>query len=599
MNKLARPTDLLRHTWRRIPVALFSLGAALIFASCEREVVEGKYSGEPFVVKFSVTADDYDGEEAAARGYNTASSGPETVAIPFQEGGDLYMFATLEADPVPATRANVPLSVGALIRIMAFKQGSQYPDVTAEYEVLTDGDLRKRSGLDNYQEGDYRFVAYTYNSASQIPTYNSGLTETIVEPPHDLIVGVREQHISPSKPDISIPLKHRYSRLKVIVNTEQYNGANNKVRNAPTALIDPGFSAEMNYKTTNFSKLNLTSAQLINTPNWAGLGTSEVTSPTIIVFTNENPVTTILLGSFFMVNGHSLVPPTARFVKKLYPGISYTLKVRIKQTQWALSNIYWNEGKKAIMFDAEKVDNDEDKLKQQKRGIYFKWGSLIGVWPYQVGGSNVFNPLHSLLYMPNPNVNDAWGLITTTAGQQSGAFPGNQWTDISYIADNVTSSDRKNRYVTEHPDFGKRTGDICRYLSGKTYTPPGNWRLPTSEEYGTDLTSAWQENKEWFPVAGSISGIPFRVDAGMELIHIGGHYHDMFFPAAGYRDAAGTRTGVESMQAYWTSSAAPDASKAYCVFNLSGTTGNIHPDFQIDRNSALSVRCIRMLPGEQ
>jgi hypothetical protein len=579
MNNLTKPTSRFRQPWRLLSLAL-SLGAAFLFFSCDKETPNGDIpSGELLRINFVLGDAAYDSEETPARGYNAGPAGPERAVVNLFD--DWYMYATLEADPVSPTRAATPLAENTTLRIIAYQENAVVS--TAEY-VVKDKKLEPvifGRGI-SISAGKYRFVAYSYNTQEELP-YAIDLE---VSPNKDLMWGsTPETTISKNDEVIPIAMKHKFSQMPVKINTEAFNGTHNKIKEIASTVLFPGYKASLQVASGTLQPKTIAEQAFSNV--WQGINTSEITSMPRPVYTAESPYTSIDIGPMRMDDDFRLESSIARFVKQLKPGVSYTLRAKIKQTNWASSNVYWDAGQNIMTFDIGKIVHDSPI--HNKQGLFFKWGSLIGIAPGLDNHSPDFNPQTRTIYVPVSDI--SWITSTVYAEFTKNHFLGREWKDIPFVTDNIVSSDRTNQYLLGITNSATYQGDICKQISGQHGVPAGTWRMPTSKDFGDDLNTSWQYNKEWFADA-PVNPAPMRsAEDGQNIIETGCHFHDIYFPASGYRNVTnGSLTALGAEHLYWTGSACDSPAEAYCVHH---TQSLVRPVATISRGAALPVRCIR------
>jgi hypothetical protein len=153
-------------------------------------------------------------------------------------------------------------------------------------------------------------------------------------------------------------------------------------------------------------------------------------------------------------------------------GYSYTIGLkRYRIPRFAGSNIYWDGSK--LTFDPH-----GSNANTRYQGVYFRWGSLIGISP--VGD---YSSSSTVLYKPT-NTSDPVGASRTwveTTGSDN-AWTGNDWADIPYY---TAESDygKGEKTLLENPDFEHYVGDICNYIDE-------NYRMPTGLEFDTIRTAS-------------------------------------------------------------------------------------------------------------
>lgn len=141
---------------------------------------------------------------------------------------------------------------------------------------------------------------------------------------------------------------------------------------------------------------------------------------------------------------------------------------------WATSNIVLLNGKLDFAPNAS------------AGGLYFKWGSLIGIGgPVDTEGNKwaydpklvVFKPIgfaNDVDFSGQGNLIKGWENIIRPTNDLLGIPPG----DLSLFPDTFAEYNNKKGYnVTD------ATGDPCRYMSNQDGWDKGKWRLPTHKEF--------------------------------------------------------------------------------------------------------------------
>jgi hypothetical protein len=277
--------------------------------------------------------------------------------------------------------------------------------------------------------------------------------------------------------------------------------------------------------------------------------------------------------------------------------------VDVKRCIWARSNIYW-DGQKLTFVPA-----GVDYTKQGYQGVFFKFGSLIGVSPAQKSGStedekNAFDE-DVRLYVPVVNATLTSSTWVSTDGT---AMNWTVWDDIPYLNSSSyggpgsVSFGLDNRYVIEGDRntlsmYQGYLGDICQYLSTKTGVVTGDYRLPTASEM---LPNPIQVNT--LVGGGGLAPGYYGEDRGnaegtVDLFAANARWvkniaaGDVIFPASGERGnyENGGLSTVLKLGYYWSGSAQNISSGRALFFGNTDTPG--YPDFS--RNSGHPVRCIQ------
>ncbi|MDR1884401.1 MAG: hypothetical protein LBR26_16725, partial [Prevotella sp.] len=287
---------------------------------------------------------------------------------------------------------------------------------------------------------------------------------------------------------------------------------------------------------------------------------------------------------------------------------------------WAASNIYFKPdvdgGAVGSLTFAESKAGGTIGKKEGYQGVYFKWGSLIGV-SAAADDSDFENT--DYLFIPDITtgkyykvaVGDVGGSniravkdfressAVTALGGWNGSGGSATWGVIPYVADSDIPDVTDNRYNSLLTDYSSslRTsykGDICRYLSvtkstsGSGLSGKNNWKMPVSymfgeyTEYGDDTIASSTGITE----NGTNTIISKKYTYNNETV---------YFPFSGYRDIYTGRLYLDDYVffagLYWSSSVF--GSKAYELQISDEYFGIINPNDQIDRPYGGSVRCVR------
>jgi hypothetical protein len=328
---------------------------------------------------------------------------------------------------------------------------------------------------------------------------------------------------------------------------------------------------------------------------------------------------------------------TVEFNSVLSGGTSYVLEVDVKKCVWARSNIYWDGTQLTF------VPAGTDLTKQGYQGVFFKWGSLVGVSPAKTGTSDVFSG-STPIYVPIVNStleNSTW--VATTGSNVMSDVSGttSNWTtwgnntedatDIPYLGPSYNTAGsvafgRDNRFVIDDDRntaamYQGFRGDICQYLSTKTGVVSGDYRMPTSTEFGPYTTNSWASSDPtvnpnadgWIKgidpwptsntAAGYADGTADLLDAtagknggntvyGSAKNRSMGGMGGVIFTASGYRSSIYGMLYVGNAGYCWSGSTIMDNSYSYShdlIFFDSGT----YPAAGSARSQGQSVRCVQ------
>jgi hypothetical protein len=291
--------------------------------------------------------------------------------------------------------------------------------------------------------------------------------------------------------------------------------------------------------------------------------------------------TKVTIGSMTMTIGgtdKTFSNLSAKFTEALAGGVNYTLVVDVRENRWAHSNIYWDEtlnsGTGGLMFDKTATDSHPDY-----QGVFFKWGSLVGISP--VGGASSGDVI---LYIP-PVSGGNWD------GTKKINSSGKPWSGTDYPAIPYIESATNNQpsWLYNHPDFTHYKGDICSYLTD------GAWRLPNGSEGGV---SADYDRSSFLSSAPNPNNPTGKGSMGAAGVLYNSAYGTTFFPASGERRASGGGSQLVAVGeggSYW-----------YGLMTKASMHGDqmlfysfvANPGYWESTAFSCSIRCIKKLPSE-
>jgi hypothetical protein len=290
--------------------------------------------------------------------------------------------------------------------------------------------------------------------------------------------------------------------------------------------------------------------------------------------------------------------------------------------EFARSNIYYDAtgGVETLTF------SEEENGKSLYQGLYFKYGSLIGV---SAGANGTSFGGDTYLFIPDRltgkytkiqvsqiaghgSTTDAVGLFKAALVGKGITWGTSSYTDIwnalPYVADGdvqASGSGRNENGLTVHSDatlYAQYKGDICKFMS---YNPSssglsGKWRLPVSSEFGPSpgYELYYTRSTNW---DGSFSGGVIEDGTGIMADNISFYTFsrvltgtdELSFPVSGSRGTDyGYLNNVGDLGNYWSSSAHADAE--WFAYYLFFHSGDVNPVGSGDgRTSGFSTRCVR------
>lgn len=540
-------------------VAALVLAGPLALVSCEREAVENKGSGEEVAIRIRLL-EMAEGDEADAV-RSGALGEVERVSMPVGDG--LMLEMSLEREDLPL-RAGVqkPLADNAYFRVIAIDEDKKY---------VCHGDLRKgetsHADLHVPENADYTIICFSYNSTdgNSLPSFTAARGDDMsgeaisVDMPN-LLWCSQSLHVGNTAPaPLSILLKHPVAKVKVVIDCT-YNEWNiTDVEDGVT--VGQVAIAQAVGLVNGAVSGSAVGAQAID---WPVLSVGdEQTSDSIVVVPKAGPFT-VSIPKNAIVRASPLIPiPTTEgtygltgsFNTALDAGGSYRLRMKLRAPKWAGSNIYWDGGTQKLAFEPHGSVNDEGI-----QGVYFKWGSLIGIAP--TDATVIYKPNGSGLWLAD-NYSD--------------------WSDIHAW----DSSTYGNEIVSGHEDLF--IGDICKAISN------GDYRLPHPGEFGSH-EMYWNDAGGWVYYDGT--GYNTGDDAGRyNLIDNDYAYAqnmvmgNVRLPAAMFRGDIGDLYDVRDLGyygAYWHDSPDSPGLGSCSMFLAYGFSANT----SVPVNYGLSVRCV-------
>jgi hypothetical protein len=550
------------------------------FFSCDKDnhLPDNPTTGEEVFIQIRTLEIAESNEDDLSRAASLQDSEPEYTPT----GDGLFVNMSMEENGEESLRAEKDLITGAYFRVIAVKTG------TSEY--VSHGDFRQGgsptvSTFTVPSNATYDFICLSYNNttntlpASFAPTRGDDIsTETLSGDLENLLWQKKTYPVGNTDPSLSFLLNYMAARVRVVVDCE-YNewiitGIANSMQLSSVALVQ---------------SVNLMDGGLIGgstetkTVTWPTLieDTEQTSNPFIVVPTASNVTLTVTIPVNVVTRKYPLLPIptvagyTGTFSAKLQVGHSYNLFVKLKAPKFAGSNIYWDgdlsSGK--LTFDLYgETDN------QGYQGVFFRWGSLVGISPTAVPSTS------TRIYLASSTLTYSYDLI-------------NYWNHGVY-----------GTVIYHHADrIAEYRGDICRYL-GTVHTKLAGYRLPVQGEFGSGggpnafstmvPVGGWLKGSGTFQTsngAGNAYGRADLLDASKNNASkvLGSAYNrtmNITFPAAG----AGTASeliGIGNNGAYWSSSMGSTFYIAYLAFSGEGaiyTAGGAIDSY------IFPVRCVKI-----
>ncbi|MDR1882758.1 MAG: fimbrillin family protein [Prevotella sp.] len=322
---------------------------------------------------------------------------------------------------------------------------------------------------------------------------------------------------------------------------------------------------------------------------------------------------------------------------------------------WSQSNIYYDETADAAT-NVGALTFSETADHNLYQGIYFRWGSLVGVsasanmssfsnvdylFIPDVDGDGLYHKVQISALATHSDLTDVIGLFkaslalapavwTNVASGDTDALTA-LWTALPYATSTdvipvspVSATGRTERddnaLTTESASlYSSYKGDVCKYLVDKSSTNGNSfsnttWRLPTSSEFGlkpagnhtnsdavNGITIGDYFTKWVYDDYSSVSFTGGILEDGTDSM-IGNHYCTLNwvyentdkpdFPASGNRGSDNGGLSYGNNGNFWSSSAYGTS----FAYNLFFSSSSVNPDGNGNRSNGRSVRCVR--PGE-
>jgi hypothetical protein len=423
---------------------------------------------------------------------------------------------------------------------------------------------------------------------------------------------------------LSITLKQRLAKVRVVLDCS-YNGW--KITNidaSKSITMGSVVNGTMNLVTGAMGTAS--GNQTITWPSTLVAGDEAIRQPSNGFYVIPKSVSVTVPAEALTVDGNAnrtkipVTGGTGTFATALVSGGNYKLYVKLKTPIWARSNIYWDNSTQKLTFvPAAANPQDNDDTKRGYQGVFFRFGSLVGISPVGDYDDN------TVLYVPyDYPVNSRWKGRVRTEVKADTDIPAatDNWTtwgsntaeatDIPYMDPvnfNEGTTAWDNAYVIDglrntQEKYQSLRGDICQYLGATAAdTEEGRklkgYRLPTANECGQNDVVSWTGRTDgWAPAPG---GFPAQTtndaDGTANMISASSNQSyakntimgDVTLPASGCLNATGGLFYVGTYGIYRTGSARGTANGYYLLFkniDLSSTYANV-------RSYGISVRCVK------
>jgi hypothetical protein len=183
--------------------------------------------------------------------------------------------------------------------------------------------------------------------------------------------------------------------------------------------------------------------------------------------------------------------------------------------KWALSNVYKDTESGKLTFEV----TNSDPTVAQYQGLFFKYGSLIGIRPY-IGWTVSFKPSE---YM---GATTPWGVIP--------------YDDTSAVLTDFNAA--------------AGTGDVCRYISAQVGWAHGSWRMPTyAEGLQLIMTASYQGTATAFTPPTTDDNTNGKYKVANNGYQLGAAGAQQYYPLSGDRTNSSAIEYLGTRGYYWLS----------------------------------------------
>jgi hypothetical protein len=601
MNKSEKEITMKEYLMYMCATVLTLCGLTFLLSSCDNTLADEKPqpSGKTIAVNLSFGKNSFsDGDESITR---SSQSAPETVVVPLDN--DFYMYGTLEPNPIDRRRTSaIDLENGTILHVTAYDINTNQPIDAKSYEIVNHAPVPIGDPI-KLPEGTYHFTAH---SSLNTTAAKNDASYTINPSDLDLMWGNLDNvEVRYGKEDVDITLKHMFSRVRVVVETTNVS-SQPTITGIGNVAITPNYNSKLTIASGYVETSGSSSERSIPT-TWSDFTTNTITSPDVLVYPGSSSsvsakISNITLSGYGTLNLSSY---PVIFNRAMESGKSYTLRISFKKVAWADSNIYWDAATQKLTFDPVRATGANLSAHHNYQGVYFKWGSLIGISP-----SGATFDANTAIYVPTI-ANKTWS-STKIGSVNLGNGNSNNWAEIPPFSGTTPAYNRTQNYLADlgASRYSTYHGDICKYI-GESGGPTG-YRMPNSSEFGTSdvsgtewTTSAFDKLVAggWFIGLLSPDLVTYNNPAGDAIANFSAYIRsagaNIYFPASGTRgqntEEAQPRDGYLFDQGkvgiYWAGSPTGDSTLGT---GMKFDGNNLYVTSAFDRYlGACPVRCVK------
>jgi hypothetical protein len=465
------------------------------------------------------------------------------------------------------------LKDGQKICLAVYTSGGP-PDATViyTYSALTGKMTPTGNPLGVVPDGttNYRFVAYSFYGDPTNPPY-----ESAIDPIKDLVWGMEDKTVTDTESDrtVHITMKHLFARVRVRIDA---SAIADEITDFDDVMIEGKKEANLAYPWVGVLSAGSDLAAMDVTGSLAAVDDVTLESGyqvfyPLTIITYPSPSAKVTIGSIELtiegVLGRTFTDLSTQFFHYagLQAGKNYTLLVALKENRWAHSNIYWNDSE--LTFDKKRTNPSHADY----QGIFFKWGSLVGISP---------TDMDARLYIPDDIALKTWD-DSKTLDSNDTPWASAGYNNIPFTVNPGSPAGDDENYLYDNSDFSNYKGDICRYLGGD------DWRIPNNLEFWNPMLPAASYSFTAGSDPDEASGRGLMGGAG--ITH--NIYGSAFLPASGMVTSYGV-SFVGGVGRYWVGTRGGGADE-YQGAGFGSGGGSINFSGTSPDPEGYSVRCIK------
>jgi hypothetical protein len=516
------------------------------------------------------------------------------TSLPLADGRLLEM--SLESEDFSELRAT-NLEVNKTFRVIALRRDNKTYVSHADFAVNSSGTAYASPDLHVLVNVAHDFICVSYNNTSPLPSLTCTVGQVlgnlaIPADGKDLLYDRMENQTfaNDAEASLSFVLRHQLSKVKVVIDCTYNSWEIDDLTDANGIRVAPIYNAAtLKYADGAITKGAATTDQYFET--WtAGANNYTQTSEEQKIFTNDEAISVVIPANALTIDNAALpsAQQTVSFpIVALPRGSNYVLRVKVRKVKFANSNIYWittsgNNGRLTFdpYIDPTSSEYASNKTQQQKQGVGFKWGSLIGVSMPGLGYRLIAWNDTASIYVPTSST--AWTRTTVTAARSGNKWSGTGYAGIPYVQDNGGPVfGRENNYLTTLGADANALykGDICKYLNI-------DYRMGYGSEFGPNAAAwtGWTGLGNYTAYYAAVS----EIDGQTLLPSITMGMNDMYFTASGYRIEDGNLYCVGTYLYAWQSSAGSATDGMTVAAHYFG----FDPSGNGPRQYCMPVRCV-------